>query len=74
MAGGTICDGYGQGNRPVAATRHTVVVSGHVPFLAIDPSIFASRAAGARKSGQRKSPQPARTGAFFRKLRPFSEV
>jgi hypothetical protein len=73
MAGGTICDGYGQGNRLMAVTRH-IDVSRHVLFLAIDPSIFASRAVGARKSGQRKSPQPARTGAFFRKLRPFSEV
>jgi hypothetical protein len=45
MAGGTICDGYGRGNRLVAATRH-IVVFRLVLFLAIDPSIFASRAVG----------------------------
>jgi hypothetical protein len=73
MAGGTICDGYGRGNRPVAVTRH-IDVSRHIPFLAIDPSIFASRAVGARQSGQRKKPPTGKDGGFFRKLRPFSEV
>jgi hypothetical protein len=73
MAGGTICDGYGRGNRPVAATRH-IDISRHVPFPAIDPSIFASRAVSTRKAANEKAPNRHKNGGFFRKLRPFSEV
>jgi hypothetical protein len=63
MAGGTICDGYGRDNRLMAVTRH-IDVCPRVPFLAIDPSIFASRAVGARQNGQQKTPNRQGRGLF----------